>query len=350
MRESFEKHLGGFNEIAKNEVIEDVETGDVELQELLEQFSKEDNSTIDAQAEIFELQREKQLVMQELKEENHEKKEGKIEIVCKEDRYFAVDNNGEEIEITKGEILTDGDWGAEYYLDPDSMPRNLQRRYLVENTKRKLRNLLDRQIAIQEISQARDANKMKAYEKIKERRENDKETKEMGLVAETMVKNFLKKLSIDYNVAFDVLEADAYQDVEQKLDFIIARRPYFRGVEVNDLNSETHETDHENVGSLGVQFTINSNKEVLDRKRRQIEKVKAKERGENDIHEDIILVHIDMKGVGRLYEEWSKTKSVGGPDKLLEKEVKKAIFHKTLEDIIPQEELNEEWIKISQDI
>jgi len=341
MRESFENRLGQFNELTKNELEdlpkEEKVAQDSELQELLEKFAKEDHREIDTQAEIFDLQKEKQKIMQSLKEWKQEQKEDQVEINYEDGRFFDAKRN----EITKGELLTDGDWGVKYYLDPDSVPKSVIKKYLVEDAKRKLRDLLDRQIAIQEIEVAKDFRKQETYKKVKGKIERGGEIKEMGLAAELMVKNFLKKLALDYDVAFDVLEVDVYQDVEQKLDFIIARRPYFRRVEVDPLKDD----EHGEISSLGIQFTINSNKEVLDKKRRQIEKSKAKKTG-GDIYEDIVLVHIDMKNIGQLFEKWSETKASGGPDKLLSQEVKKAIFFETLKDIVPKEELNEEWEKV----
>ena len=142
MRESFKNRLGEFNEIAKQEIVDNQEINDDELQQLLERFSQQDNSNIDTQAEIFELQKEKQRIMQEFKEESREKKEGQTEVIFKNNKFYTISEDGLEIEITKGEILTDGDWGIEYYLNPNSVPKNLRRRYLLEQTKRKLRNLL----------------------------------------------------------------------------------------------------------------------------------------------------------------------------------------------------------------
>ena len=49
-------------------------------------------------------------------------------------------------------------------------------------------------------------------------------SEQQGIIAEKMVKNFLKKLSMDTDADFEIIDADVYQDVEQKVDFIIHRK------------------------------------------------------------------------------------------------------------------------------
>jgi hypothetical protein len=142
------------------------------------------------------------------------------------------------------------------------------------------------------------------------------------------------------------MDVDAYQDVDQKLDFIIARRPYFRGVSIDDLHRDGNSPE---ISSVGIQFTINSDAEILERKRKQLEKARARKKDQNDVYEDIVLVQIDMNGIGNLFARWKETRFPGGPDKLLDLDIKKKIFYGVMNGIFSPEELDREWTKISQE-
>ena len=125
------------------------------------------------------------------------------------------------------------------------------------------------------------------------------------------------------NVKIKVLPANAYEDVENKIDFIIETTQKKRGagIETKDL-----EPEHK---SVGIQFTINTNKKSF--KEGQISK--AKERG---VHvDDIVYVDIDMNILLEAMKKWEKSgKPISGPWNYLPKETKigaiKGLFHSVL--------------------
>ncbi len=125
-----------------------------------------------------------------------------------------------------------------------------------------------------------------------------------------MVKTFLKKVAIDTGVDVEVLDADVYQDVEQKIDFIIRRRAHRRLAHVE----ETHRED------IGVQFTTRTDAEMFKHKGAQLSK--ARERADSEV-EDIVLVSVPFRDATAVYRTWEKTKSLGGPDHLWSGQKKK---------------------------
>lgn len=244
----------------------------------------------------------------------------------KNDKFFV----GNE-KVSLSEIMTDKEWGIEYTFD-ESVNIHDIRKYYLDEIKSTLGESLDKQIISQETANGLiDTGKKSAYLKIEENMNT--QSKQEGIVAEKMVKNFLKKLSIDNSSLFEIIDSDVYQDVEQKIDFIIHTKgdnKKNRGVGVS-----------ENEKLIGIQFTINES--ATKHKEDQINKVK-KNRMDRSL-DDIILITMPKSKASELYKTWLENKKSGGPDKLWDKETKETLFKNIMNNILPQSQIDDFCIK-----
>jgi len=154
-------------------------------------------------------------------------------------------------------------------------------------------------------------------------------------IAERMVKCFLKKLSYDYDLDFNVIEADVDLDIRQKIDFIIRRRKNEKGVRVEENDSMR----------TGVQFTTNLAPEVLEHKAHQVERANEYLK-EGDAVSNIVLVSISSRSVREIYNKWNSNRTAGGPDKLWDISTKEEIFRGVMQGILSPDEIEADWEKI----
>ncbi|MFA4954276.1 MAG: hypothetical protein WC641_03115 [Patescibacteria group bacterium] len=294
---------------------------------LIENNAARSGSTKEAQQKVFGLQIEKQRIMLQLKErlkhldESGFDKKGKyqIEIKSKGGKYFLADGS----EVTRGQLLTDGEWGTDYHLDPATVPKSVRKRFYLEAAKRELMEVVDKQITEHEISKAStDEFKRGAYE----RRGSDYEMPG-GICAEKMVSNFLRKLIYDQAADFKIMEGDAYQDVDQKLDFIIQARLRYRGVKAE-----------EDAKAVGIQFTISSSPKKIKYKEHQVARAKGRLEAEDKI-QDIVLVVLPLDDVRGMVDRWKNNQRPGGPDEMWRPEIKQRILEGLLGGILPKKEL-----------
>ncbi len=152
MRNSFEKNVEGYNEVAKDRLkggLTEEEERNLarELISKMRRAVKNRQSSFDAQKEIYDIQEEKQKIMQRLKEKiallddphyNPQQRSDERLITKEGENYVVQGEKGAEANVTKGEIITDMEWGLYYHLDPTSIPRNVRKRYLIEDTKPEL--------------------------------------------------------------------------------------------------------------------------------------------------------------------------------------------------------------------
>jgi hypothetical protein len=350
MKERFRHTLETYGELAKDAMRDDLSDADVErlnraLDWHIEHESRRRDTPREAQERIVELQGEKQQIMKKLHEEiaaldNPEYQPGEradARPASYEDGEFIVRRgDGTSEQATLGEIMTDGEWGIEYALDAETVPRNIRKRYLIEEARRTLQALLDEQIIVQESESGwMDEKKRDTYRRI----QHDAETDELpsGIIAERMVENFLKKLMFDYDVDFSIQRADVFQDVEQKIDFIIRRVEHDRGVRVY----EDPRADR-----VGVQFTTSTNAETLHRKASQVERSKRRLEKRERI-DDIVIVSIPLREASALYHQWKHTKRAGGPDAIWDDATKETIFREVVKGVFSPDEIDEEWGKIA---
>ncbi|MFH1171070.1 MAG: hypothetical protein V1778_00845 [bacterium] len=345
MREEFEQQLHQYNDTLR-ELLDPENTEDdarqieAELRREVKAAARDSLTAPETQRKIVALQKEKLAVMDRLHEEfrhiEHPDEQRETPAMARpvsaEGENLSMEaDNGRLVSITAGELLTDGEWGVTYATDA-SVPYDLRKRYAVESARQELRQLLDEQIILGEgESSATHAFKRETYQRIHERREAG--DMPAGIIAEKMVRNYLKKLSIDSGVDFEILDSDVYQDVEQKIDFIIRRRAHHRGVRV-DMGTQ-----------CGVQMTTATSEALLAHKQHQVERSKHRLRSADAV-DDIVLVSIPLKDAAGIYARWRTQKAPGGPDKLWDDTTREAIFRGVLAGVFPAEEIEEAWVTI----
>jgi hypothetical protein len=300
-----------------------------------------DNET---QARIFAIQKDKAAIVSELK-----RKLAALDGLAPEPAYSMSERPAhwqggslntlnletkEEEECTVAELLTDLEWGIGYNLD-SSTPRNIRKQYYLEQARSAISDLRDQQIIINEAGSAyNDSFKKDAYRKIRA-----PEHQKAGHIAEKMVRNFLRKIAIDLGndsrlAEFEVIKADAYQDVDKKIDFIIKRKAKLRGVKVEAADSK-----------LGIQFTTDQRPETIEHKGRQISNAKQHLKPE-DMVDDIILVSLSLANIMDRYDSWKLDKKAGGPDKLWGADEKKSIFENLMRGILTPDEIGSYLAKL----
>lgn len=355
MRPRLEKALMSFSEVAKEDVGIDASTENNE-QELTKNLSAvidwqlkkaagKQRTSFEIQKEIYGIQKEKQKIMADLKKKlaclddpdcEIERQDGErsTKFDHENNGFIYNDDNGREGIATLGELMTDMEFGLFYYLDKDSTPRMAAKKYFVERAKKELMELLNRQIVKSEMGgKAADSGRKAAYGAIKERQEGNATREQLGFVSESMIKNFFKKLSIDQNASFQISDADVFQDVEQKIDFVIHRKKRERGVSI--------ETD-DGISDIGIQITTNPFS--MEHKKRQIESAKKRLDPTADYVKDIVLVLFPQKIVKALYSRWKENgRPAGGPDKFLYRSTAEKIFKEIIGGILSPREIEDYW-------
>jgi len=315
------------------------------------------------QRHIFELQERKAAIMGKLREDLAALDQLPRSLSTNEireraralgpDARFVKSRDGKyfvnKAEVSLGTMLTDGEWGLTYDLDPASVPRLVRKRYLVEEAKRKLRGLLDEQIVLDEVSSGRtDDFKRKAYGAFQEMKGREEEVG--GWVAERLVKTFLTKLAIDYGLDFEVVQTDVYEDVQNKIDFVIRRKSRARGVKVEtpDGSGEGWVSDaDEGPAKLGIQLTTNPDRRVIRHKEEQLERVRSRIKRHELAVEDVVLVSLPLDRVRQMYARWNERRLPGGPEELWSAEEKERVFRYLLRDVAPANEIEAQWRMIS---
>ena len=279
---------------------------------------------------ISKIFKETDEIFSKIKEEIDQLKDKNITTYNKYKKTFSVDK---EEGLTVGNIISARRWGVEV-----SLPKELEK----SGDGKKIRNLmlekkkenilfekLNYELAktMTEKTKHQDALKYKAYGKIAER--SLVESKQFGITAEKIIIGFLEGLSIDRtDLGFNVLEANAYQDVQNKIDFIIFTKHKNRGVGVNREDVLKEEK------SIGIQFTTNSKQR--EHKNDQINK--AKERGVEV--DDIVYVEIEQRVLQDAIQESKKQgKEIAGPWKFLPQEIRAQILKKLFSEILSEEQI-----------
>lgn len=253
-------------------------------------------------------------------------------ISFRDGQFVATSPDGKHVSVSLAEIMTDNEWGLQYTFD-NSVNIHDIRKYYLEQLKSDLREKLDTQIIISETANTHsDTFKQNAYRAIGERMENGSE--QGGVIAEKMVKNFLKKLTIETDADFEIIDADVHQDVEQKIDFIIHRKnnERNRGAKIEQSDTATDITFQD----IGIQFTMNTNK--TEHKEKQINN--AKKHLDDNI-DDIVLVTLPIEQASNLYKKWNQNPSSGGPEKSWDIHTQEQIFRGVMDRVLSQDEIDE---------
>ncbi len=357
MKENFEESLLATNEkiteFKKSQDEGEKNTIKGEITQMGKDFVKKGIWTKETAAEIFTLQNMKNKIMGKL----HEKLQAidKDEPVIgfdgdttvrsvswneKEEKAIITLPDGTKSSATKGEILTDPEWGILYEMD-GTVPREVRKRFIVDDARRNILSLADDQILKTEIHQKPKSTSefdrigrehlTTAYTAVSERRE--KNEIQPGIVAEKIVKTFFQKMIIDCNLPIKIEDADIYEDVEGKIDFYIRIPKRLRGVRVE----ESEETEE-----IGVQLTMNTNPETQEKKKRQIAKAKRNKSDDTNQADDIVLVTLPISETAYPYINWiRKGMPPGGMTNILQKKFQEQIFRGVLQGLLPKNEIEE---------
>jgi len=224
----------------------------------------------------------------------------------KSSNKFIVQDNGQEISLNFGDLISDINWHKAYKLDKNC-PIEFKKQYLQILVDNKLFDLSNQQLAIEktEINQSNNSAIDQAYQAAKENLENQIES--AGLLFEKMIQGLLLKISNDlpqYQLKID--RANIEEDVEQKIDFIIDLPKKYRGVNLEETEEE----------KIGIQFTLKDKASVdYINKQRQVASSKKRNKDFNDLI--LVSVPVGNELILTKYKEWQKQgKPAGGPEKL----------------------------------
>ncbi len=175
----------------------------------------------------------------------------------------------------------------------------------------------------------KDLLKSKAYEEIEKRSLENKN--QFGIKAEQIFINLLESLSIDRpDLGFSVYEANPFQDVENKIDFIIERKNKRKGVGIE-------ESKKENLKTIGIQFTTATSKR--EHKLDQISKAKNRIKGSEEL-DDIIYIEIDSEILRKAINDCERSNNkFTNPIKFLPESIKKQISENLFKEILSAEEI-----------
>lgn len=246
----------------------------------------------------------------------------------KYNKSFIIDGD----KFSLGQIVSARRQGVEFYL-PESLNESGDGKKLIKMMQSKLLEdklygKLNKELAtvLSEKTKHSDMLVSKAYSEIAERA--DKESKQFGVVAEKIVLSVLEKIAIDRSdLGITVRETNAYEDVENKIDFIIQAKHKVRGVGVNRQDYTFEEK------SIGIQFTVNTSKH--EHKSEQIAKAKVK----GVEVDDIIYVEINPKLLSDAIKKWETNgKKISGPFEYLPKDIQTSVIVNLLSGVITEDQ------------
>lgn len=229
--------------------------------------------------------------------------------------------------VTKGEVISGMEWDKEFSLYKNEFMKHkssqeLYDKLVLSRAEKEIRDLLDIYILDREIKKndQEDKMKMEAYIQIKNRNSaKSLDRMPLGVMAEKMVFSFLARVAADNpGLDFEVEHANVYQDVEQKIDFIVKTKNMInnRGVRVEADEKITK-----------IQFTINASKEGIDLKNKQMARFN-----------DVVLIQMPELHVREAIKKWQASdEKVAGPDKYLDRESQKTILEKILKGLVTDE-------------
>ncbi|PID83151.1 hypothetical protein CSB11_02860 [Candidatus Campbellbacteria bacterium] len=310
----------------------------------------------ETQSEIFDLQKEKEEKILEMKEKLKDVDEGK-EIAFSKDassvkydkedgKYTVFGKKGVQLETTKGQILASTLWGSEFKLDSD-VERDFKKKFILEHTKNDILEMYDSQV----IRWGRESfmtqgGTSRAYEGLAETENMSLEEIPKGTLAEKMFSSFFTRVCQDVSeIPFEFKRADIYDDVENKIDFVFK-------IKHNDEVAEKQAYVQDDGENIGVQFTIGKSTNLLKHKQEQF---KRSDLEESKV-DDLVLVSIPIEEIRdflKTYQESSKNdKLVKTPDFYFSEDLKEKIVKAVLEKLPPKLQINsnEIWENIKNKI
>lgn len=351
MLERFRGTLNTFNDLIKEDLTLDEDQIDERksvanrIAAAMQTEARKSRTSTGVQYEVFGIQEQKQELMQTLRAELRKIDEvkpkperaplGARHIIQRDSVLYWQRADGSEVAVTLGDILTDLAWNTVYHLDPVSIPRTIRKKFLIEQTRQKVEKLLDMQILTEESVSGHNAPLLReAYERSKAGKVNYEIP--FGVLAERILVQLVKKWIIDGEIPFSVRPTDAFQDITQKIDFVIVRKEdqHARGVQIK----KTH-----NLQAKAIQFTLQTDPDALRHKQEQIDRSKQHLRRSDKI-DDLLLVTARSQPLRDAYNKWRDLgKPPGGPANVLTEDVQRYIFDKLMDGLLDQEESDSYW-------
>lgn len=340
MHEKIEKNIRAFRAIAQDTLKAQPQFSGNQINQVIAEAAERTGTEPHVQSRIFELQIEKQRIMGKLKQDlaqldnpfyNPEIPSDAQRIEFQQGQLITHDAIGNAFPLTLGDLLYDGEWGIKYACDPESVPRNIQKRFLIEDAKRRIRKILDQQIVKDALASTQVPDERK--ESYVWFSENAKREHEPGWIAERMVENVVRKACVNQGYDIHLTPATAFEDVMEKIDFIADRKTHAAGVDVESEESGTER--------VGIQFTIS---QKAYGKTAKIEKAKQvyKDLLEKRKISDIILVKLQIKGAQQKYLDWKHAgMPPGGPEKLLSPLVRRKILKYIMSPLYEAQEIED---------
>ncbi len=356
MKENFEQSLLQTNEeIKKYKTAEtDTEKGSIlqEMERMEKEYIRDDVWSQETCKEVVALQLKKHKVMEELHEKIQALEKGEAVSGFTEGEPRSVEWNkaghraivalpsGKRVPATVGEMVTDGEWGIAYTLEKD-IPKDIKKRFVVAEARRKILALADEQIIETErvkTTTREGGTTSPSYRNIYEDVYKNERT---GIIAEKLIKTFFEKNIIDHELQMTLEAVDVQRDIDQKIDFIIHLPSKKRGV-----GTEVSEER----GDVGIQLTTDDSFEAHQRKTKQIEKAKKQLSERNDDVDDIVLVTLPLKQLNMIVSEWRRDEMrPGGPIKRWNDPQKEQVFRGVLQGIFSEQEITGMWESILGD-
>ena len=252
------------------------------------------------------------------------------------DKLIYRDERGQAQEISFGELLTDGEWGLQYYFDK-SVTDEIKLEYLKAEAQRKMHAGYNKALLLQELANPDlDEYKRTGYQAMLDDMESGQE--HFGLQIEKAVKNFFKKISIDHQF-FEVYDTDVKKDMRDKIDFILANVHHLQGVAVEEDPNAKKEID--------VQFTTNLSPENIWNKSSQLQRAREHSKTEST---DAIQALIKMDGRNFRFSQnrWAAKKTPGGPDKAWRAGTKWELFQQAMRKFLKPEEIDAYWTMLNK--
>lgn len=334
MRPRFERSLHDYSDIAKEEAQQELQPAPEQAPEdithlghvldwHLERAAEAALTPKEAQRDVYDIQKQKQAIMRALKDDLRtlddpeaawEIPNGARVVTREGDRYVWVAEDGTQHEASLGDLITDGEWGVRYYLDPVTAPRADRKRHRVADARRDIADLLDEQIVTEEY-QTRSKHRadaaggiLRAHRRVLQGA--DLQVGDSGKIAEILVQNVLTKFMIDRGSDVVIERADVYQDAVQMIDFIVKRRAHRRGAQVEEMPT---------LRRVGIQFTLQAWGQKLQQKIKSLEATKGdiiEAMREHDRIDDIVFIRMRIPDLVQQYTAWiAAGRPPGGPAK-----------------------------------
>ncbi|MFA6131401.1 MAG: hypothetical protein WC730_04045 [Patescibacteria group bacterium] len=291
---------------------------------------------------IQEIQAKKQDIMRLLKERCHateQNQEWNPELrytwrvkITEDGTLIAFDDQGNETPITLGDIITDATWGIGYIL-PGVLPSITRKLYALELAKQQLLELTNEQIFLEELHQKEAIHP--SLEAVAKRRADSKDilSWDIGHIAEQFIRNYLKKISINRLLPIEIIDVDIFEDVFDKIDFIMRLRTQAFTVDIESAERPSQD--------IAVQFTLKDEKQQVLKKRQIMEEALFESGPIGDIRIDgAILIYLNERYIRRAIGRWkserlspsSRSPIPGGPERHFEGRGQRELLHRLLDN------------------